>query len=142
MRRAGKFKSLLVMSVVVLLAAEGRAVDASKLPPALTRPVDFVREVRPIFEAHCLKCHDANKQRGGLRLDDKESALKGGENYAPSIKPKNSAESPLIHFVAGAVEEMQMPPKGEPLSAEQIGLLRAWIDQGASWPESSGPSSP
>ncbi|NOS68490.1 MAG: DUF1553 domain-containing protein [Verrucomicrobia bacterium] len=110
-------------------------VDVSKLPPAATRPVDFARDIQPIFTASCLKCHGPEKQKGGFRVDVKEVALKGGENYAPSIHPGKSAESPLIHFVAGLVEDMAMPQKGEQLSPEQIGLLRAWIDQGAVWPQ-------
>lgn len=109
--------------------------DLSKLPPAATRPVDFATDIQPIFATHCVKCHGPDKQKGGLRLDDKVAALQGGENHAPAIHPKNSVESPLIQFVAGLVPDMKMPQKGEPLSAEQIGLLRAWIDQGASWPE-------
>ena len=113
------------------------AADISRLPPAATRAVDFAKDIQPIFEANCVKCHGAEKQKGGLRLDNKEAALKGGENHAPAIKPKNSADSPLIQFVAGLVPDLKMPQKGDPLSVEQIGLLRAWIDQGAVWPEGS-----
>jgi hypothetical protein len=108
-------------------------VDISKLPPAIERPVDFAKDIKPILEANCLQCHGADKQKSGLRLDLQEAALKGGETYAPDIRPGKSAESPLIHFVAGLVPDMKMPAKGEPLTAEQIGLLRAWIDQGAKW---------
>ncbi len=118
-----------------LLAAEVPAFDAGKLPPAATRPVDFARDIQPIFSAHCFKCHGADKQQSGFRLDVREAALTGGDAHAPNIKPGKSAESPLVHFVTGVVPDMKMPQKGEPLSAEQIGLLRAWIDQGAQWPE-------
>lgn len=121
---------LLPAPLAVLPAAD---VDVSKLPPAANRPVDFTRDIQPIFTASCLKCHGPEKQKGGFRVDVKDVALKGEENYAPSIHPGKSAESPLIHFVAGLVEDMAMPQKGERLSAEQIGLLRAWIDQGAVW---------
>ena len=117
---------------VMLAAAD---VDVSKLPPAANRVVDFARDIQPIFTASCLVCHGPEKSRGGFRLDDKALALRGGENYAPAIIPGKSAESPLIHFVAGLVADMAMPQKGERLSAEQIGLLRAWIDQGVNWPE-------
>ena len=111
------------------------AAEAAQLPPASLQSMDFARDVQPIFERHCLSCHGADKQRGGLRLDDKGAALRGGENHAPAIRPGRSAESPLIHFVAGLVPDMQMPQKGARLTAEQIGMLRAWIDQGAIWPE-------
>jgi mono/diheme cytochrome c family protein len=120
-----------VFSLAVALAA----VDPGKLPPAAARAVDFRRDIRPIFEASCLKCHGPEKQKGGFRLDKKDAAFKGGENYTPAIKPGQSAESPLIHLVAGLVEDLRMPQNGPPLSAEQIGLLRAWIDQGAPWPD-------
>jgi mono/diheme cytochrome c family protein len=110
--------------------------DVSKLPPAATRPVDFARDIQPIFATHCLSCHGFEKQRSGLRLDDRERALRGGENFTPVIKPRQSVDSPLIHAVAGLLPEpnLAMPQKGTALSAEEIGLLRAWIDQGANWP--------
>ena len=79
----------------------------------------------------------AAKQRGGFRLDTKSAALKGGETFAPDIRPGHSADSPLIRLVAGLEEGMQMPPEGDRLTAEQIGLLRAWIDKGADWPEAA-----
>ncbi len=116
------------------LASTLAAEDIEKLPPAEKRTVDFVRDIQPIFSSHCVECHGAAKQKGNLRLDDRESALKGGENYAPAIKPGHSADSPLIHFVAGLVPDMKMPQKGEPLTTGQIAALRAWIDQGAIWP--------
>ena len=127
------------VSGLTLAAAD---VDVSKLPPAATGSVDFLRDIQPIFSGSCLKCHGPDKQKSGFRLDDREAALKGGENHAPAIKPKNSADSPLIHFVAGLVPDMQMPQKGDPLTAGQIGLLRAWIDQGANWPQDAKTNKP
>jgi hypothetical protein len=130
---------------VALLMAGGAAMtargveklDLSKLPPATMRPVDFARDIQPILESRCLKCHGPEKQKGGWRVDLKEVAMTGGDEHAPNIIPGKSAESPVIHFVAGLDEDTKMPSKGDPLSAEQIGLLRAWIDQGAVWPESA-----
>src|SRR5215216_2243225 len=78
--------------------AAAATLEFGKLPPAATRTVDFTNDIKPIFVAHCVQCHGADKQRSGLRLDHREAALKGGENHAPAIKPNNSAESPLIHF--------------------------------------------
>jgi len=121
--------------VVLVTGAQGAAVDTAKLPPAATRRVDFEKDIRPLLEFHCLKCHGPEKQKSGFRLDQKTAALKGGDTYAPDIRPGSSAESPLIHFVAGLVPEVQMPQKGAALSAEEVGLLRAWIDQGANWPQ-------
>ena len=131
---AGGTLALLLM-VVLVTGAQGAAVDTAKLPPAATRRVDFEKDIRPLLEFHCLKCHGPEKQKSGFRLDQKTAALKGGDTYAPDIRPGSSAESPLIHFVAGLVPEVQMPQKGAALSAEEVGLLRAWIDQGANWPQ-------
>lgn len=73
----------------------------------------------------------------GLRLDRKADALAGGVS-GTAILPGDSASSRLIHMVAGYKVKVLMPPAGDPLNASEIGLLRAWIDQGAVWPESAG----
>ncbi|HTD67184.1 MAG TPA: DUF1549 domain-containing protein [Candidatus Limnocylindria bacterium] len=110
-------------------------VSAAELPPAATRPVDFVKDVQPILAKNCYECHGEKKQRAELRWDVKAVALKGGE-HGPAIVPGKSSESLMIQLVAGLKgDESRMPAKGEPLSAEQIGVLRAWIDQGAIWPD-------
>ncbi|MFC5455195.1 DUF1553 domain-containing protein [Prosthecobacter fluviatilis] len=96
--------------------------------------VDFVREVRPIFEKHCYECHGSKKQKSDYRLDIKAIALTGGEEHAPNIIPGKSADSPLFHFVSGADEKTSMPPK-EKLSSVEIDLLKRWIDEGAEWPD-------
>jgi hypothetical protein len=119
------------------LGFAGAALRASDLPPPAARPVDFVKDVQPILEKNCVKCHGTEKQKSDYRVDMRDVALKGGESHAPNIIPGKSAESPLIRFVAGLDEDMRMPPKGEPVSAEQIGILRRWIDDGAVWPESA-----
>jgi mono/diheme cytochrome c family protein len=100
------------------------------LPPAAARRIDFVKDVRPIFAASCFSCHGEKKRKGDLRLDRKASALGSG-----AILPGKSADSPLIQRVASLESDTKMPPKGPALSAAQIGILRAWIDQGAVWPD-------
>jgi mono/diheme cytochrome c family protein len=117
------------------LAGPVRAGDVTKLPPSADRKVDYVKDVQPIFAAACYSCHGPKKQESSFRLDRKADAFKGGEIGKPIIVGK-SADSPLIHYVAGLDKELKMPPKGDRLTAEQIGVLRAWIDQGAVWPES------
>lgn len=109
-------------------------VDITKLPPPSTKPgVKYETDIKPLFEKSCVKCHGAEKQKAKLRLDSLEAALKGGEN-GPDIVPKDSAKSSLVHSVARIGDEDDfMPPKGkgEPWSKEDVGLIRAWIDQGA-----------
>ncbi len=125
---------LLATSLVVFGAAAYAAdVDVSKLPPAASQAgVTFDKDIKPIFEKSCFKCHGPEKKKGDLRVDSLEATLKGGEN-GPNVVKGNSAKSTLVHSVARLTEDEAMPPegKGEPLTKEQIGLVRAWIDQGA-----------
>lgn len=99
-------------------------------------PVDFTRDIEPLFRQRCLQCHGAVTQMSGLRLDDRTSALKGGASGAV-ILPGKSAESRLIRLVAGLEGKTVMPPAGARLSAGQVATLRAWIDQGAVWPDAA-----
>ena len=98
-------------------------------------PIDFVHRVRPIFEKHCYSCHGAEKQKGGLRLDVRSAALKGGEEHSPNILPGNPKQSSLLTAVAGIDEDLKMPPKGERLSALEVEMISRWIQEGAQWPE-------
>ena len=123
-------KSFFVLCWIVSAIAFGAE---KELPPAATRPVDFVRDIEPLFKSRCQACHGTAQQLSGLRLDDAEQALKGGYS-GPVILPKNSAKSRLVHLVAGIEEKVVMPPAGKRLTPAEIGLLRAWIDQGAKWP--------
>ena len=106
------------------------------LPPPAQTKIDFVRDIQPIFSKHCYSCHGPDKQEKELRWDIKAVALKGGVS-GPAIIPGNSKESRIIRLVAGLEKDLVMPKKGERLSADQIGLLRAWIDQGVAWPDSA-----
>lgn len=107
------------------------------LPPPASLPVEFERDIQPIL-ARCTSCHGAEKQSNGLRLDRGAAAMRGGDAGA-AILPGNSVDSLLIRYVAGLEEGKRMPPKGEPLTPQEIGVLRAWIDAGAAWPE-AGPA--
>jgi hypothetical protein len=128
-------------SVLTAAAQDGKrkkvAVDVSKIPPAATKsPVTYAADIKPILEKSCVKCHGAEKPKARLRLDSLEGALKGGED-GKVIEPGKSTESILIHNVAhvGDPDDYMPPPKNKanigPLTKEEIGLLRAWIDQGA-----------
>ncbi len=133
-------RCLLPLTAVFMMAqaAPVRAADAknstpSQLPPAATAPVDFARDIEPLLASRCFKCHGPEKQKADLRLDGPALALRGGDS-GKVIVPGKSAESKLIQLVAGLDPEAVMPPKGERLTAREVGLLRAWIDQGAQWP--------
>jgi mono/diheme cytochrome c family protein len=130
-----------LMAAASASANAAEKIDLSKLPPAANVQVDFERDIRPIFENSCFRCHGPERPKSGFRLDQREPALKGGENGVDII-PGKSAESPLIHAVSYLDEDMQMPPPGKAprLTDEQVGLLRAWIDQGAPYP--AGPTKP
>ena len=108
--------------------------DAQKLPPPVARDVDFARDVQPILERNCLRCHGEEKQKGELRLDTKATAFRGGGD-GPAIVAGKSADSLLIQLVAGLEADRVMPAKGDRVTTEQIGILRKWIDSGAPWPD-------
>lgn len=136
--------------------------DLSKLPPpAKQKGVTYAKEIRPILEASCFRCHGEERPKANLRLDSLEAVLKGGKS-GKVIVPRKSDKSLLVIAVAQLDEDMSMPPKSKPgrsgpgpggpggpgdrpaggpgggfgpppkpLTAEQVGLIRAWIDQGA-----------
>jgi len=113
----------------------------SRLPPAASRAVDFAREIKPIFQKFCFECHGMSKDKGGLSLATRARAMDGGDEGA-CIIPGKSAISPIIARVAALNDDTAMPPKGERLTSEQVGLLRAWIDHGAEWPASADEPDP
>src|ERR1041385_4155442 len=105
----------------------------AKLPAPTKAQIDFARDIKPIFDAACVKCHGKGKDKGGFSLETHASFSKGGDSGAP-VRVGQSAESLLIDRVSGFAPENVMPKKGPRLKPEQVALLRAWIDQGAVWP--------
>jgi hypothetical protein len=133
--------ALALLLVVSNLAADEAVPsnNADKLPPAATSPVDFARDVEPLLERSCYKCHGEKKQESSLRLDGADFALKGGD-LGPAYVPGNSAASALVQYVSG-VENILMPPEDSGLArltTAEIGLIRGWIDQGAKRPAGAG----
>jgi mono/diheme cytochrome c family protein len=94
----------------------------------------FEEKVHPLLEKHCVECHGAKKQKGELRLDAKVFAFKGGHEGAV-IVPGDIAKSPLFKRITSTDDDERMPPKGDPLTAEQIAAVKSWIEGGAVWPE-------
>jgi len=132
-------KSIFAVTAVVGISSLAFAadVDTSKLPAASTKTgVTYATDIKPIFDASCTKCHGDQKPKAKLRLDNLEGIVKGSEN-GKVVEPGNSAKSVLVHNVAhlGDEDDFMPPPKNKmglkKLSDEQIGLIRAWIDQGA-----------
>lgn len=129
--------SLLVALGVSAAAFAADDVDTSKLPPASTKTgVTYAQDIKPIFDATCIKCHGETKPKGKLRLDSLEGIKKGSED-GPVIEVGNSAKSSLVLNIAhlGDKDDFMPPVKNKlglkQLTPEQVGLVRAWIDQGA-----------
>ena len=112
-----------------LFLAASIPLAAQQLPPPATVKVDYDKDVRPLLEQNCYSCHGDTVQQSGLRLDLRQNALRGGD-YGPVIIPGKSADSKLIKRLVDGDGGLQMPPSG-PLAGDEIGILRAWIDQGA-----------
>jgi ankyrin repeat protein len=93
--------------------------------------VDFAKDVQPLLRRNCIGCHGPAVQKAGMRLDRKSSAIKP---FSRRVIAGSSANSMLYHRIAGTEYGPQMPPTGA-LPPEQIALVKAWIDQGAEWPD-------
>ena len=138
-----RFRSLARAIISFAAAAFGIVTCAAdELPPASTRTVDYRRDVQPVLARNCYGCHGPQKQKGGLRLDRKTEALAGGDS-GPSVRAGQERGEP-----ARSVRRGPRPGHGHAARREtgslpeQVGLLRAWIDQGAAWPEESERSGP
>jgi hypothetical protein len=145
--------------------------DLSKLPPAAEKKaLTYAKDIKPILEASCLRCHGQQRPKGDLRLDNLEGVLQGGKD-GKVVVAGDSKHSPLVIAAAQIDDKTAMPPKrgpggpggggprppggsgggdsggaprppgpsgpggfgppAKPLTAEQVGIIRAWIDQGA-----------
>ena len=98
-----------------------------------TDPVDFIQEVQPILAKRCFACHGPDESEGGLRFSDEKSAFAESDSGEPAIVPGDAEASTLIARVISDDEFERMPPEGDPVSPEEIAILRRWIDQGAEW---------
>ena len=132
-------------------AAPGRPAVAQQPPPVRTpqgeRKVDFARQIKPLLERSCVGCHSGEKPRGLFRVDGRDAILRGGASGEAAIVPGRSEESPLVDYVSGKVPDEEMPPRAQrerfpALRADEVALLRAWIDQGAEWPKGVSLASP
>ncbi len=126
-----------ILSLVAATCLFGR-VDLAQSPPVSPAPgpdkIEFVRDVQPIFRQSCVGCHGPSQQMNGFRLDRRRDALRGGT--ATVIGPVNSAGSRLYLRLIGNAFGTQMPPTGA-LPPNQVATIKAWIDQGAEWPDAA-----
>jgi mono/diheme cytochrome c family protein len=125
---------VVALAAAALVAAGHLAAQPAPDAKAKAAPVDFARDVRPILARHCLSCHGAEKQKGGLRLDRRADALRGGDS-GKAVAPGDPAGSLLLKLVSGADPDGVMPPRGDRLTPAEVGVLRAWVEQGARWPD-------
>jgi ankyrin repeat protein len=112
--------------------ALGLSVFAGKLSAQAPAKVDFQKDVMPLLQDNCVDCHSPNKQKAGMRLDRRSSALKA---FSRRVVPGRSANSMVYHRLISNEYGTQMPPKGA-LHPEEVAIIKAWIDQGADWPDS------
>jgi hypothetical protein len=95
---------------------------------------DFTKQVQPILQRKCMMCHNAKLPQAGVRLDDGEAALKGG-NSGPVIVPGKADQSKVYQRVISDRPGHRMPPVGPPLSPAEVATLKSWIESGANWPK-------
>jgi hypothetical protein len=134
-------RRLLICLALAALAAPLSGAGGRSLPPAAAKKVDFRRDIFPILKTRCFRCHQGKEASSDYRLDLRTELL-GQTGGKPLVKVGDSAASRLIHLVAGQVPDKVMPRRGPRLSAEQVGLLRAWIDQGLKWDNRLLPADP
>ena len=136
------------ISLLLSLAMAGTVIAAEQLPPAAAKTgVTYDKDILPMLKESCVGCHGEVKPKAGLRLDSLEGVLKGGHGGKEKVlTPGDSANSAIVIAAARIDPETAMPPMKKnrpaqagapqrpppkPLTPEQVGLIRAWIDQGA-----------
>jgi Planctomycete cytochrome C/Ankyrin repeats (3 copies) len=125
------FESLKLCVAGLALGTWAFSAASSSQTTRTTAKIDFSRDVLPIFRQNCIGCHGPSQQINGLRLDRRSSVFKNGLRR---VVPGSSENSFLYHRLIGREFGLQMPPDG-PLPLEQISVIKAWIDQGAEWPD-------
>ena len=123
---------LLQLATMTALALPPEALQ--KLPPAANRPVDFVKEIKPLFEAACIKCHAKGKDKGGFSLETRETFSQRRRYRTPARSSARAPRARSSKLVAGLDPKRHAEERARAGRRSRSGLLRAWIDQGAAWP--------
>ncbi len=127
--RVGTVRSGIGIATIASLTFASTALRAAD-------PVDFKKDIAPIFAEHCVGCHGPEKQKGKFRLDEKAAAFKGGKSGEAAIVAKDLTKSPMHKRITLAKDNDDlMPPEGGPLPEATIKKIAAWIEQGADWPD-------
>lgn len=121
-----------VATWLMLPAAAAAEVAPRQIPPAVSRKIDFAEDVKPILARSCTKCHANGKRKGGFNIDHIHT-FEGGGDSGPAVVAGKGAESLLIELLLSNDPDERMPVKGDPLSLEEVAIMRTWIDQGMKW---------
>ncbi|MEX1039959.1 MAG: DUF1549 domain-containing protein [Pirellulaceae bacterium] len=121
---------VLAMVAALVLSVQGAVAD--ELPPPADHEIDFHREVLPILANRCVTCHASGRAEGSFSLETRSDILRESDS-GQTVIPGDSANSMLIELVAGVDPTWVMPKQGKLLSDQEVGILRAWIDQGVAW---------
>ncbi len=126
-------KSILMLSLI-------QFINQAEVTKAAEPPIDYSKQIAPLFRKYCESCHNVDDPEGKFVIDSYSSLLKGGKQ-GPALLPGNSKSSRLIRMVKGETKSV-MPPEdsGDKLTAQEIALLEAWIDQGAKGPSGKEPA--
>ncbi len=137
------FRSLRIVMILGTIGLAGtlRDVRGDDAPQTIAiaevkrdAPVDFAKEVQPLFKKHCVACHNSTTHEGDLNLESPQSMLKGGDS-GPAIMAGKGVESLLLERATGQSDPLMPPPgnkaNAQPFTSEELGLIKLWIDQGA-----------
>jgi uncharacterized membrane protein len=113
-------------------ALNKKSSSAAVIPPPSRRKINFEKDIEPILKENCAKCHDDGKSKGDYRIDNRDLFIKGGKD-GPAAVPGESHVSYVVKLISGVEPKKIMPSKGRRLTDEEIGVIRAWIDQGMTW---------
>ena len=129
----------LVAAWATLLSAQTAPAGAPPSGPQTSQTIDYARDIEPVLRQYCYECHGTTRARARLRLHAPEFILKGGSHGAV-VMPGKSGESELIRRILSDDPDDRMPLDEDPLPAETVALLRAWVDQGAPMPAAAATS--
>jgi mono/diheme cytochrome c family protein len=132
------FGLLVVAPAALQYATRSQAAEPPKVVPIKIRPIDakaaaqvsYAKQIKPLFEAKCISCHDMETKMGDLDMTTIEAMHKGGKKAGPSIINGKPDESPLVKYIRGTLKP-QMPKRKKPLTEAELHLIRQWISAGA-----------